>query len=242
MTTKHPHRWTDQERRFIAQNHDGTLESKKRLARYFEVSDKAISAQIHKIFPERTLPRSRPWTQEDRDYVARHYDGTVASRDQIAEILDRTPASIAHQITAQRLRRKAATKPWTHDDDQELEDRAGTMPTHLLAQEMHRTTEAVRLRARHLGIQTKLRDGWYTKSEVCQILGKGHKSVGTLITSGQLNARPHYETGPEDSRGAAAWHISQQDLKDFIIQHSDRLQPTKMDVTAVVEILAGISW
>lgn len=79
---------------------------------------------------------------------------------------------------------------------------------------------------------------WYTKKEVCEILGVGHKRVQSWIDDGQLKASWHHERKPS-KHGLGAWHIEARDLKAFIRRYPEEIG-RNVDMIQIVEILVGL--
>ena len=104
---------------------------------------------------------------------------------------------------------------------------------------MKRSINSVVVRMTRLGISRRYRDGWYTKQDVCAILGKDHKWVQERIDRGQLRAARHHGRRP-NAKGGGAWHIEERDLKAFIRRYPQDLEGRNVDLTTIVAILAGL--
>jgi len=128
---------------------------------------------------------------------------------------------------------------WT---SQEKEILAGLIPQYcvrVIAKKMHRSINSVVVMATRLNASRRYREGWFTKKEVCEILGHDHKWVQARIDSGALKATYHYGERPTQ-RGMSAWHIQEADLVEFIRRYPQELVGCNIDIIMIVEILAGI--
>jgi len=178
------------------------------------------------------------WTDEERDIIRLEYRHTHASRRAIAEKLGVTEFAVAGQIACMGLAKGSDRRPWTAAEEERLGDLIGRYGPRKIAKLMHRSLNSVVVRAGRLGLKRRTRDGWFTKNEVCQIVGMDHKWVQRRIDSGELRASYHYGTKPQKN-GMAAWHIGGDDLRCFIIAHSHELTSRNVDLVVIVWLLTG---
>ena len=94
--------------------------------------------------------------------------------------------------------------------------------------------------SKRLGVSRRIRNGWFTKAEVCKILGMDHKWVQRRIDSGALVASYHYEHRPTH-KGGSAWHIEEKTIRDFLRRYPEELNARNVDMIMVVDILAGVT-
>jgi len=94
--------------------------------------------------------------------------------------------------------------------------------------------------ATRLQVSRLIREGWFTKREVCEILAHDHKWVQARIDSGALKATYHYGSRPTQ-KGMSAWHIREHDLVQFIRRYPQELMGCNIDIIMIVELLAGIT-
>jgi hypothetical protein len=97
----------------------------------------------------------------------------------------------------------------------------------------------VKVKAVRLKLNLRVRDGWYTKADVCEIVGEDHKKVQRWIDRGFLKATWHFDRKPSKS-GLSSWHIAEADLKDFLILYSHELMGRNVDIQQIVWILTGV--
>ena len=184
-------------------------------------------------------PYRHRWTEEEDDVVRNNYAGTHASRDAIALRLGVTTYAVTGRVAKLGLAKITDRQRWDPHQDERLRDLLEKHPPSRVAKLMKRSENSIVVRARRIGASRRDRFGWYTKAEVCQILGKDHKWVQRRIDDESLKASWHHGHQPQ-SKGMAAWHIEQSALKDFLQRYPEQLNGRNVDLVAVVEILAGI--
>jgi hypothetical protein len=138
------------------------------------------------------------------------------------------------------LRRSDRARTWSVEEDQLLEQLIGNLPPTQIAKRLGRTVNAVVIRANRIGLSRQARDGWYTKREVCEILGMGHRWVQARIGCGALKAEPFDPDSTPSKTGQAHWRIDREDLRKFIRRYPDELNGWNVDLVQLVEILVGL--
>lgn len=179
------------------------------------------------------------WTQDEIDIVRRDYAHTHASRRQIAGRLGVTEFAVAGIISKLGIAKRDDRRPWTDPEARRLIRLMETLSTRKVAPLMHRSINSINLKAKRLGISRRNRDGWFTKRDVCAMLGVDHHWVQRRIDSGALKATSHYGPRPE-KLGSSAWHITEAALKEFIRRYPEEINARNVDFILVVDILAGV--
>jgi len=177
------------------------------------------------------------WTDKERAIVRRDYMGTNASARQIAEKLGVTQHAVKGQCAKMGIL-QPKSPPWTKKELDQLWLLIHKHSIPQIAKKLHRSTNAVKIKATRLKMQLRTRDDWYTKREVCEILGVDHKKVQTWIDCGALIATWHNRKKPSQ-KGMAMWHITNEALRSFIIRHSDELLGRNVDIQQIVFIVTG---
>ncbi|MBA7690175.1 hypothetical protein ES703_98699 [subsurface metagenome] len=180
------------------------------------------------------------WTDDERDIIRRDYRHTRASAQEIANRLGVTKNAVAGQIAAMGLAKSDDRHPWSPREKEKLTELIQQYCPRRVAHIMHRSINSVTVMSKRLGISRRCRNGWFTKREVCEILGHDHKWVQRRIDSGALKATYHYDRRPTQL-GGSAWHIDEQDLVRFIRRYPEGLVGCNIDIIIIVEILAGIT-
>lgn len=183
------------------------------------------------------------WTDEERAIVRRDYNGHNQSAHLIA---DRLTSMTGDNITFNAVKGQAAkmgilqdkSPRWTEREIKILEEMITQYSPITIAKRLHRSLNAVVVKSKRLGCSRRARDGWFTKKEVCEILGVDHHKVQKWIDGGELKASWHSSVKPTKN-GGACWHIAQWVLRDFIIKHSLELMGRNVDLFTIVNILGG---
>jgi hypothetical protein len=181
------------------------------------------------------------WTDEEREIVRRDYKGTHASNREIARMLGVTEYQVRGQASRMGLGKRTDRRPWDPDQDERLRALIPCYSVNYIANLMHRSVNSVVVRSKRLGLHRRNHDGWYTKLEVCEILGVDHHWVQRRIDSGALKATYHNGRRPSQ-RGMAMWHISEHALRSFIRRYPEELNGRNVDLIQIVEILGGIRY
>jgi len=175
------------------------------------------------------------WTDGDRDFVRANYTGHRASCEHIAATLHVSWLAVRAQVQKLGIAR-IVRKYWRPEEDERLGRLIHQYRPEVVARMMHRGLNSVVLRAKRLHYSRRVRDGWFTKKEVCEILGEDHHWVQHRIDSGALKASYHYGHRP-GKKGGAAWHIDERDLREFIIKYPDELTGRNVDMVILMDIV-----
>jgi len=172
------------------------------------------------------------WTEDERQIVRRDYKGTTASVQMIAAHLGVTRCAVKGQVQSMGIAMQKSP-PWTKDEIERLEELIHRFSVSQIAKRLHRSCNAVKVKATRLKLKLRLRDDWYTKNEVAEICGVDHKKIQSWIDNGALKASWHNGTRPQKN-GMAMWHIEAKDLRGFIINYSGELLGRNVDIQQIV--------
>lgn len=181
------------------------------------------------------------WLPAELDIVRREYNGTNRMSQKIAVKL----SYIANdKITLYAVKGQAAKMGIMQDRspcwaEGEIEILAEMITAHspiTIARRLHRSVNAVVVKSKRLGYSRRVRDGWFTKKEVCEIMGVDHKKIQKYIDSGDLKASYHTEIKPQKN-GGACWHIKQEDLVKFIENNAGDFLGRNVDLKMIVWLL-----
>ena len=183
------------------------------------------------------------WTDDERDIVRRDYNGTGNTTQRIA---DRLCQITGDKITFYAVKGQAAkmgvmqdkSPRWTDEEVERLIETNGQYAPIAIAHQLHRSLNSVVVKAKRLGLKRCFRDGWFTKKEVCEILGVNHKKIQHYIDGGGLKASYHNGAKPQKN-GTAMWHIKTGDLVQFIKNNAGDFQGRNVDLTMIVWLLSG---
>ncbi len=181
------------------------------------------------------------WTDEERDIVRRDYDGTnrtaLLLATKIAHLSGEyiTLCAVKGQVQKLGLAQDKSRR-WTLEEETSLQEMITRYAPRTIAHKLGRTINSVVVKSRRLHCSRRARDGWYTKREVCEIMGVDHHKVQGWIDSGALKARRHNEVRPQQNDGAK-WHIEETGLRGFIIAHCCEFQGRNIDLFSIVQII-----
>lgn len=181
------------------------------------------------------------WTDEERQIVRRDYKGTNQSTQQIANNVGVTFNAVKGQVQKMGISFHPDRKPWMPEEEERLTELITQYPPYLVAKKMKRGINSIIVKIKRMGLSRRVRDGWYTKQEVCEILGVDHHWVQARIDIGALRASWHNDVKPQQS-GGACWHILEGDLRIFIRKYPHELHGRNVDIIQIVEILAGLEY
>jgi len=186
------------------------------------------------------LRQNHKWTDEEREIIRSDYKHTHKSRQELASRLGVTQYAVAGQIAYMGVARRDDRHLWTPEEKERLADLLQRYCPRRVARLMHRSINSVVVMSKRLGVSRRIRNGWFTKAEVCKILGMDHKWVQRRIDSGALVASYHYEHRPTQ-KGGSAWHIEEKTIRDFLRRYPEELNARNVDMIMVVDILAGVT-
>jgi len=180
-------------------------------------------------------PRNHQWTEEEQGLVRLHYDGTRASVEKLMALIGCSRYGVKGQVAFLGL--ALSKQPnWSEKELHYIKIHYKKESVRVMAHALHRSMNSVKVKTSRLHFSLRSRDGWYTKKEVCEILGVDHHAAQRWIDSGDLKAT--YHTGRKPSqKGMAMWHIEAADLKTFIIGHCQEFQGRNIDLFCILKVL-----
>jgi len=188
---------------------------------------------------KRDYKHNHRWTDEERLLVKRDYRGGRASAQALADRLGVSFYAVKAQIQMMGISFQDRHY-WTEEQDGQLEEYMTRHCPGKVAKLMHRSINSVVLRAKRLGISRRDRDGWYTKLDVCELLGVDHKWLQLRIDCGALKAKPHNPERPPKKDGGSFWEIKEEDLIDYIRTYPQELMGRNVDIIGLVDLLCSL--
>jgi len=184
------------------------------------------------------------WIDEEKDIVRREYDGTNVKTQRIA---DRLTQATGDKITFYAVKGVAAklgimqdkSPDWTERECEVLSEMIPAYSPIFIAKRLHRSVNAVVVKSKRLGLSRRNRDGWFTKKEVCEIMGVDHKKIQGYIDRGDLKAEWNNPELKPCQNGMAYWRIKQPDLIDFIKKCGGDFLGRNVDLVMIIWLLSG---
>ena len=176
------------------------------------------------------------WTPEEDDIIRRDYRHTIASKKEIAYKLGVSWPAVNGRIQLMGIAKRTDRMKWSEDQDDKLIELMGIYSPYTVARKMHRSVNSVCVRFSRLHGSRLARNGWFTKRELCELLGMEHRWVQARIDSGAIKATYHYGSRP-GQKGMSAWHIEEKDLRAYLIKHSIELNGRNVDLPLIIDII-----
>ena len=192
------------------------------------------------------MRNNHKWTDEERAIIRRDYKHSRESAQRVADHLSRetgeriTASAVSGQVSSMGIAKSDDRRYWTPKEDVMLQELIPCFCPRVVARKMHRSINSVVVRSKRLNISLRCRSGWFTKSEVMEILGHDHKWIQRRIDSGALKATYHFDHRPSQL-GGSAWHIAEADLKYFIKTYPEELVGCNIDIITIVDIISGVN-
>jgi hypothetical protein len=123
---------------------------------------------------------------------------------------------------------------WTPEDEAYLERNLHRMSVADIAKKLGRTKTAVKLKAKRLGVNKTMQEG-YTMSSLCLGLGCDHHKVERWLEKGWLKG---HKRKTERATGDV-WLFTNAALRRFIAEHPHEVDPRRFDWLWLVDVLLG---
>jgi len=177
------------------------------------------------------------WLDWERDIVRREYDGHNLSAIHIAGKLGVTLSAVKGQVQQMGIAMDKSPR-WNDKEIEILREMITQYSSLTIAKRLNRSVNSIVVKSKRLGISRRVRDGWFTKKEVCEILGVDHKKIQRYIDGGELKATWHTGVKPHKN-GLTMWHIVTEDLKDFVKKNIGDFQGRNVDLVMIVWLVNG---
>lgn len=177
------------------------------------------------------------WTEEEKDVVRREYDGHNITAQRIADRIGVTFNAVKGQAAKMGILQNKSPD-WTRQEEEILAELITQYSCQQIGKRLHRSVNAVVVKSKRMGLSRRFRDGWFTKKEVCEILGVGHNKIQGYIDRQELKASWHTGLKPQKN-GMAMWHIKTEDLREFIKKYIGDFQGRNVDLNMIIWLLNG---
>lgn len=201
------------------------------------VSTAPVKVKRKQKYATKGIRGNHRWTEEEQDMIRLCYDGTRASVDKLMKMIGCSRYGVKGQVAFLGLAHSKQPE-WTDKELHYLKTHYQKESVRVMAHALGRSMNAVKVKATRLHFSLRARDGWFSKTEVCEMLGVDHHMVQRWIDSGELKAS--YHTGRKPSqKGMAMWHIVAADLRDMVVNHCQELQGRNIDLCSIL-VLCGV--
>jgi len=184
------------------------------------------------------------YTEADLALLHRYYNSGEMSHAKLAITIGISYGALKWKAACLGLARTNVQRTYarfTDADDKIMISMVGDHTIGAIAARVGRSPCAVSDRLQYLGVSynTTSRDGWYTLTDVAQILGMSENTVRRLIRNGAIKAKLFYGNKSKTMSGNV-WQVSKDTLRDYIRKHPRQLNGRRIDMISLVEILAGV--
>lgn len=176
------------------------------------------------------IPQKYYLDEPGRRLLLAKYDGRTETINELARLLHVPRWKVKKWGSDFGLARQKEP-PWTPEDEAYLERNMHSQSLAKIAQHLGRTKVAVKLKAKRLGVNKMLQEG-YTLSGLCQGLGVDHHKAHQWIENGWIKARKRHTERPRD-----VWYFTDDAIRNFIAAHPLEIDPRKADWLWLVDIL-----
>jgi hypothetical protein len=181
------------------------------------------------------MPRHR-WTEEEREILRRDYRHNRQSAIEIGNRLGIDPDGVKAQASYLGIAKRTDHNPWTPEDKEKLARLIGKMSYHDIARHMHRSYNAVCNKAYELRANIANRENWYTKRDICRILGVDHHWIDRRIKDGRIKGYQVKDTNKRPS----IWRITAPEVKRFIQKYPHEFTGRNVDLVQIVALLSSV--
>lgn len=174
--------------------------------------------------------------EHSRRLLIAKYDGLPTTIDELEKKLH-VPRWIIKKWAGQLGLAKQKEPRWSPEDVAFLEHNLHKKSIADIAQQLGRTKTAVKLKAKRLGINKTLQEG-YTMRGLCLGLGCDHHKVQKWLEKGWLVGKRR-QTERGENQGGDVWYFTDRSIRQFIMHHPHEIDQRRIDWLWVVDILAG---
>lgn len=192
-----------------------------------------------RIMRNGVLVRRHNWTEKEKEYIKVNYRHNKESVNQLMWKFGVTRRSLASILG--KLGLTKSTKLWKPKQEAFLREYFDKIPTRRIARRLGKTEGAVRHKAQRFRLKKYERNGWFTLTEACGILGVTRDWLTKRLNNGfKFDIQPFDCERLPVNGGIHPCYISEKALCDFIRRYPEELAGHNIDIPVVVEILAGI--
>lgn len=205
-----------------------------------ETADKGF--KVHKrdwMFRNGRWIRIHNWTSEEDLILRRDYRYSTDSLRRLSVRFGVSEHAVRLRLTRLGLLRQPIQ--WKKGELKFLAANYDKYSIAALAKMLKRSQSAVASQAHRQRVCRRVRDGWFTKTDVAWILGVDPAWVDRRIRNGhKVDVRPFDVSRDLGQTKHAGWMISEQSLRDFIRRYPEELTGHNVDFVMLVDILVGV--
>lgn len=172
----------------------------------------------------------------DRELLLSVYDGRTETINELSEQLKVPRHTIKAWASHCGLTRQYV---WTAKEIEYLERFYHILSLKDLAYTLHKSHYSIHLKACQMGLRRF--DEGYTAASLAEALGVVRTTICEWVKKGWLpnRRRKTHDPSVPEGEGWEAYYFTDRDVRNFIINHPERIKPTEENWLWLVDILAG---
>jgi predicted transcriptional regulator len=179
--------YTEEENQFLRESFEKF--STKQLGEKLGRTEASVARQLSRLDLHKK-PKYPPYSKEEKEFINQSHTSSTAA--EIAKKLNRTRASVLRQMAAMEIRKRPQ---WTYAEDKRLSFLwITTMSIKTLCKKFGRSQQAVCRRARALGLDTTIPEGYEFLSEAARRTGFSRQTLCNILRWAEVpihQARSH---------------------------------------------------
>lgn len=164
------------------------------------------------------------------------YDGTSERIDELERLMHIPRWKIRHWASQLALTRQKEPF-WTAEDEEYLARNLHRKSIADIAQTLGRTKTAVKVKAKRLGINKTIQEG-YTMRGLCLALGCDHHKIEKWLKYGWIKGQRR-QSERVSAQGGDIWFFTDSDVRSLVIAHPNEIDQRRCDWLWMVDLLAG---
>lgn len=178
--------------------------------------------------------RKYVWTDALNLTLRQQYNGTIKGRArELATHIGFPVWEIKRRAAHLGLTYSQDRRPWTKEEEQFVEEHAGSWMRERMAKKLKRSLASVIMKCKHMKLRTRFRDG-YTLRELEEAFGQDHHTIERWVKDGKLKVRYRGTNRDRD-----AWNVSERAILDFITNYPMTFRIQCVDQLWLLDLLLG---
>lgn len=177
------------------------------------------------------------WTEEQDEFLRKHYDGKVPGRAAwiAKEFDDVYPVwQVKKRAGLLGLTVPADRRNWTEVEEKFLRDYLCSASANYIAKKLKRSIASVMLKAKREKIRRVANREGYTMRLLEQCFGMDHRVIKRWVDEKKLTAKKRGINGGNDT-----WHFTERDVLEFVIAHPLEFRLDKVNQAWFMDLVTG---
>ncbi len=179
-------------------------------------------------------PQKYVLNEQGRRLILAKYDGSSETIDELMHYFPGYPRHVIRKWGSDLGLARQKEPRWTEEDEAYVERNLHRKSIADIAKHLGRTQTAVKLKAKRIGVNKCGQEG-YTMRGLCMGLGCNHHAVARWLERGWIKGRRRQTERPDRD----VWLFTDQDIRQFVKQHPQEIDPRRADWLWLVDVLVG---